>query len=113
MLGILLVRNERKVTTKCLRSRITRSRDIGTAALSFLGIITGKLSSSAGFGFCRRMRGSLCSRRMNSGCPMAKVVHGPLTLRMISPANGVGGPLPVYSTNTRARSVSALELLAG
>jgi hypothetical protein len=31
----------------CLRSRLTRSSDIGTAALSFLGTITGKLSSSA------------------------------------------------------------------
>jgi hypothetical protein len=39
-----MVRNARKVWTKCLRSRLTRSGDIGTTALSFLGIITGKLS---------------------------------------------------------------------
>src|SRR6476661_7978752 len=45
--GSFVVRNERKVTTKCLRSRLTRSGDIGTAALAFLGTITGKLSSSA------------------------------------------------------------------
>jgi len=30
-----------------LRSRLTGSGDIGTTALSFLGTITGKLSSSA------------------------------------------------------------------
>ena len=36
--GFFVVRNERKVTAKCLRSRITRSRDIGTAALSFLDV---------------------------------------------------------------------------
>src|ERR1700736_1887292 len=45
--GFFIVRNARKATTKCLRSRLTRSGDIGTAALSFLGTITGKLSSSA------------------------------------------------------------------
>jgi hypothetical protein len=36
-----------QVEIKCLRRRLTRSRDIGTAVLSFLGTITGKLSSSA------------------------------------------------------------------
>src|SRR5438552_7039578 len=36
----IFVRNERKVTTKCLRNRLTRSGDIGTNALSFLGTIT-------------------------------------------------------------------------
>jgi hypothetical protein len=55
-----MVRNARKVRTKCLRSRLTRSGDIGTTALSFLGIITGKLSSSAAaLKVCRRMRGSV------------------------------------------------------
>jgi hypothetical protein len=55
-----MLRNVRKVTTKCLRSRLTRSGDIGTAALSFLGTITGKpSSSSAALKFCRRMRGSI------------------------------------------------------
>jgi DNA invertase Pin-like site-specific DNA recombinase len=57
--GFFVVRNERKVTTKCLRSRLTRSSYIGTAALSFLGTITGKLSSSAAaVKLCRRMRGT-------------------------------------------------------
>ena len=42
-----------------LRSRLTRSSDIGTAVLSFLGTITGKLSSSAAvLNLCRRRRGS-------------------------------------------------------
>jgi hypothetical protein len=42
-----------------LRSRITRSADIGTVALSFLGTITGKLSSSAAIlTFHWRMRGN-------------------------------------------------------
>src|SRR5580692_3026445 len=58
--GFFVVRNERKVTTKCLRSRLTRSGDIGTNTLSFLGTITGKLSSSAAvLKFCRRMQGSI------------------------------------------------------
>src|SRR5271166_6002458 len=43
-LGFFIVRNARKATTKCLRSRLTRSCDVGTVALSFLGTITGKLS---------------------------------------------------------------------
>ena len=60
MLGFFIARNARKATTKCLRRRLTRSGDIGTAALSFLGTITGKLSSSAAvLKFCRRMRGSI------------------------------------------------------
>ena len=55
--GFFILRNARKVTTKCLRSRVTRSDDIGTTALSFLGTITGKLSSSAAIlKFRRRMR---------------------------------------------------------
>src|SRR5215471_15168548 len=58
-LGFFIVRNARRVITKCLRSRLTRSFDVGTTALSFLGTITGKLSSSAlALGFSRRMRGS-------------------------------------------------------
>src|SRR6476660_9182943 len=58
--GFFILRNARKVTTKCLRSRLTRSDDIGTTALSFLGTITGKpSSSSAALKFCRRMRGSI------------------------------------------------------
>jgi hypothetical protein len=58
--GSFIVRNARKVTTKCLRSRLTRAGDIGTTALSFLGTITGKLSSSAAaLKLSRRMRGSL------------------------------------------------------
>ena len=57
--GFFIVGNARRATTKCLPSRLTRSGDIGTAALSFLGTITGKLSSSAAaLKFCRRMRGS-------------------------------------------------------
>ena len=56
---LFIVRNARKATTKCLRSRLTRSGDIGTAALSFLGTITGKLSSSAAaLKFCRLSMGT-------------------------------------------------------
>ena len=35
--GFFIVGNARRATTKCLPSRLTRSGDIGTAALSFLG----------------------------------------------------------------------------
>jgi hypothetical protein len=56
--GFFILRNVRKTTTKCLRNRLTRSGDIGTAAFSFLGTITGKLSSSAVSKLCRRIRGS-------------------------------------------------------
>jgi hypothetical protein len=51
------------VTIKCLHSLLTRSRRIGTAAFSFLGTITGRVSSSTtALNFCRRMRGSSYSQ---------------------------------------------------
>ena len=42
--GFFIVRSARKTTTKRLRSRLKRSGDVGTTALSFLGTITGQLS---------------------------------------------------------------------
>ena len=66
-------RNRRKVTIRCLRRRLTRSRDTGTAALSFLGTITGKLSPARALKLCRRMRRSSYSQATSAAPAMIKI----------------------------------------